>query len=292
MIWRLCLPSRVFELDFPHQDGRLVCSLWEAEPPCWQSSSKVTGANRAGPVIARVCREARNLALESGGPQDVPDEHAHPDASAFAYDMATHHTWLDAQRDTVHMNWLPEADIEWMMHSRGDPLRCLGWWAAKTRPGQPPSIMLDLLQSYQYRDGRHGDDPDQPHPSYRWTRPQLAETMRGRAEWQVVTGPPAVVHVADKRTAAGPFGLLADAPIQLVDLDDKLGLDRIWALGSLPNVSITAMFGRDDLDFLKGQVKEATEAVFGSLQAAPRMRPVMMFRLCCSGCQTWLGNSP
>lgn len=71
MIWLLCLPSRVSELDLPHEARCLVCDLWEAEPLCWRSSRKVTGANRAGSLTVHECRESRDVALETGGPQDA-----------------------------------------------------------------------------------------------------------------------------------------------------------------------------------------------------------------------------
>lgn len=66
LIWRLCLPNRVVELDYPW--GQSV-NFDPLLPPC--RSTRTTDLNRQAPVITRVCRESRLVAFETGGYRDL-----------------------------------------------------------------------------------------------------------------------------------------------------------------------------------------------------------------------------
>lgn len=234
MIWLLCLPSRVSELDLPHEARCLVCDLWEAEPLCWRSSRKVTGANRAGSLTVHECRESRDVALETGGPQDALKRARapgrlrlcgqHGDASRVAGRTARHRAHELAPRGR-HL-------VDYARPGRSPAL--LGVVGGQDAVGPAAIDHAGLSAVY------HGDDPDQPHASYRWTQCQLVETMRARAEWLVVTGPPAVVHVADMRTAAGPFGLLVRTCNRSSSNSGRS--DRLWG-GSGKFVPFTRYFG-------------------------------------------------
>ncbi|RHZ45753.1 2EXR domain-containing protein [Aspergillus thermomutatus] len=270
-IWRECLPRHIMELDDQQDD-----LIWD-EPPC-SMNWKITWTNAAPPVIARVCRESRAVAFESGRPQLLPDEN-NPDTYRFSNYMVKQ-PWLDTARDAVHLNWEPSVDIEWQSYDWGDPVRCLMWYAARTRSRQA-SIMLGLLQDFQHR-----ENPDQPHEHYRWTRRELADLMRTKTtSWMVVILPPVVIH-ADVETSAGLFGLLADARVQLVDADDKARIKEFMALGEAPNATIGARFGQEDLVSAKEALRDAVRAVFGSEDEAPVMRPAVMFRLCTRMCSS------
>lgn len=277
IIWRHCLPSRVVELDYISNE------LWDWDagepPPCRKCSAPTTRANNnCSPLIARVCRESRTVALESGGPQPFPSPVLHPDTKPFANYMAFKvGSWLDTARDVVHLNWCPEEDDEWDTYSWGNPLRCLAWWADRTR-SRVPSFSLAMLQSHQIRSNLEpGFNPDEPNTGFRWTRPELARLIRTRQEWMVTVAPPVVVH-ADAKDAAGLFGPLGDAPVQLVDLDDGATLDRMFSLGATTRPE-------GNLDLWRMDLKSSLDFVFRpSEPPPPHLRPMLMFRLCYGGC--------
>ncbi|KAL3429762.1 hypothetical protein BDV09DRAFT_179783 [Aspergillus tetrazonus] len=265
-IWRECLPHpHIMELDYQQED-----IIWDEEPQC-KMNSKITSINAAPPIISHVCRESRAVAFESGHPQLLPDPNI-PDTDYFCKYMPRK-PWLDTARDIVHLNWEPWVDIDWQTYDMGDPVRCLMWYAALTR-SRELSIMMGLLQTFQCR-----NNPDEPHPHYRWTRAELADLMRTRPKWIVVVMPPVVIH-ADAETGAGLFGLLTDARVQLVDADDEARLAEFNGLGEASNVTIGARVGQEELALAKEELREAVNWFFGSEDKAPVMRPAVMFRLC------------
>jgi hypothetical protein len=278
-VWRKSLPHRVVELDSQPDD-----LIWEEPFPC-AANWKIQRANKTPPLIAQVCREARAVAFETGRRlPPVPDAHDQ-DVQHFAMYMVDQ-PWLDTARDVVHLNWDPTADIEWQSYDWGDPVRCVMAYTAHTSNNKPqqhvsaPSIMLGLLQSFQHR-----RNPDEPHRHYRWTRSELAQLMRSRASWKVVVLPPVVVHAGAGAATSCLFGLLDDAPVQLVDATDVTRITRFLALADTPDVSIGAGFGLEDLAVAKEELREATRAVFGAEDSAPIMCPTVMFRLCLNKCQ-------
>ncbi|KAI9371714.1 hypothetical protein BJX61DRAFT_12343 [Aspergillus egyptiacus] len=271
MIWRECLPNpHIMELDVQRED-----IIWDEDHQC-QSNQSITYQNIAPPVISRVCRESRAVAFETGRREELPNP-AVPETDHFGACMVATQPWLDRARSIVHLNWEPFVDIELGHYGLGDPVRCLMWYAALTSSGEP-SIMNGLLQTFQSR-----RDPDQPHPHYRWTRTELAELMRTRPCWRVVILPPVVIH-ADVETAAGLFGLLGDARVQLVDANDEATIQEIMALGEAPDVTVGAKIGPTELAEAKDELRDDVEWFFGSEDRAPVMRPVVMFRLCTKRC--------
>lgn len=64
-IWRMCLPRRVIELDFPLAE--IVFDIWDHDPilsPCRLGRSVYL--NTSPPLITRICRESRRVAFEHG----------------------------------------------------------------------------------------------------------------------------------------------------------------------------------------------------------------------------------
>lgn len=265
LIWRMCLPCRVMELDLNHAD-----MYWD-EPPCdlhWL----ITRINACPPIISCVCRESRAVARKSAGPEDTWEHQ-------FGANMIDP-SWLDTARDEVHLHWNPSSDIDWQHYELGDPIRAVMWYAARTR-SRRPSIMLDLLKSFQFR--RRNEDWHLD----RWNRSELADLMRTLPSWTVVVLDPTVIHV-DAEAAAGLFGPLADARVQLVDADDQAGIDQFMALGEAPDATIGPRFGQEDLDGGKKALQSAVKVVFGD--SAPVMRPAVMFRLCTNSCTLLAGS--
>lgn len=270
-IWHHCIPHRIVELD--HQQDDII---WD-QPPC-KINWKISCTNRAPPLIARICRESRDVAFGDGrGPLSLPDLQKNADTQSFSHDMIEH-PWLDLARDSVHLNWDADADIEWETYNWGDPVRCLLWHAARTKSRQA-SIVFGHLQAFQHR-----RNPDEPHSQYRWTRSQLADLMRTKQRWTVVILPPIIVHT-NAETAAGLFGLLADARVQIVDADDETSINEFMKLGEASNVTIGPGFAQEDLIRAKKELRGAVESVFGTEDSAPTTRPAVMFRLCTGKCK-------
>lgn len=270
LIWRSCLPCRIVELDQQQDD-----LIWdEDESPC-AANWKITYANKAPPTISRVCRESRTVALESGCAQPLPDPN-NRDAQPFSNSMVDR-PWLDTVHDSIHLNWEPFADIEWQSYDWGDPVRCLMWYAARTRSRQA-SIMLGFLQTFQHR-----ENADQPHEHHRWTRSELADLMRTQTSWTVIILPPVIVHT-DTKTAAGLFGLLTDARVQVVDADDEVKIKRFLALTETSHGVVGTEIEEASLRAAKDALRDAVKAIFGSEGSAPTMSPAVMFRLCTENC--------
>ncbi|KAJ5666883.1 hypothetical protein N7462_011292 [Penicillium macrosclerotiorum] len=265
-IWRECLPSRVMELDDQH--GVLT---WDDRSPR-DKECNISRINATPPVIARVCCESRAVAFECGRPQILPDE-TNPETCRYGNYMIED-PWLDTARDIVHLNWDLFVDIEMTSYSWGDPIRCLIWSAERTRSTQA-SMMLGVLQVFQGR-----DNPDEPHRHYRWTRSELTDLIRSKpVSWKVIVLPPVIIH-ADVETSAGLFGLLADARVQIVDVDDIARINKFLALGEERTASLWPKFEQEDLISGKVALAAAVEENFGSEEDAPTMRAAVMFRLC------------
>jgi hypothetical protein len=108
--------------------------------------------------------------------------------------------------------------------------------------------------------------------------------MRTKQRWTVVILPPIIVHT-NTETAAGLFGLLADARVQIVDADDETSINEFMKLGEASNVTIGPGFAQEDLIRAKKELRGAVESVFGTEDLAPTMRPAVMFRLCTGKCK-------
>jgi hypothetical protein len=101
-IWEYCLPHRVFELDRPGWP-------FDKRNPsgCFIQTSSL---NRRPPVISRVCRESRDVALANGaGLVSTQQDAGHPTWThefynpTFAQDDNV--AWFDPRRDVVYIDW-------------------------------------------------------------------------------------------------------------------------------------------------------------------------------------------
>lgn len=134
-IWRECLPRRVVELDAPHQvitsmdldaelQGTTGCELWH--------TSRV---NVRPPVISRVCRDSRTLALAKAGFVISLD-------ARVAFGCSMSRFWLDRARDIVHLNWEPAYDPQFVRI--GDPLT---YWMSVAAGAVGASLTEDGFQT-------------------------------------------------------------------------------------------------------------------------------------------------
>ncbi|KAK7698774.1 hypothetical protein SLS64_012255 [Diaporthe eres] len=278
-IWRDCLPHRVVELDYQPDD-----IIWDEgpddeAPPC-SANGMIQLRNKAPPLITRVCRESRQVAFETGRQlYRFPDPRDPENTQDFAKYMVTH-PWLDTARDVIHINWDPAADIEWQTYDWGDPVRCVMSYAARTE-ALTASIRLGLLHVMK--------DRDEPDHHLRWTTSELADLMRSESRaqflsWSVVVRPPIVVHAARAADSGSLFGLLGDAPVQLVDIDDERRINNFLGLGATPGVTISPGIEPGELARAKQELQDVVDMMFGSELPAPSLHPVIMFRLCTESC--------
>jgi hypothetical protein len=289
-IWRLCLPHRVLELDYQFDS-----ILFGRPGPC-AKNKEVTDANNRIPALSRVNHEARGVALESWQPLPVPPPNSPDGASMWSLEIpepmiVSHRTQF------VHLNWAPEHDAEDIWEAVGDPL-LYAVWVADQMPESEISVHASLLEDVQF--GPYNER----HP---WTREELGDLLRRRKSCTVMVQEPVFVHGDFHRVAqAGLFGLLGDAPVQIVHLDEEARLNSFVELGREEGIKFSAnpfenrrkdgvqepegvkLRFKPFEDWLKDRLQELSDtitAVFGPDERdAPHFVPAVMFRYCPHNC--------
>lgn len=148
IIWRLCLPHCVHQLDNPCETLVFDLALRATRSPC--KDWRTTQINGHPPLITRECRESRAVAFERGGFNvlgDIPPE-AHWDSDNRAKG------WLDPTRDSVHLNW--EFCYVGDIGSVGNPVNCLVWNAKRVRGGG--SLAFESLGGLEAVCWRHSNN--------------------------------------------------------------------------------------------------------------------------------------
>ncbi|KAL6877798.1 hypothetical protein HDV57DRAFT_500577 [Trichoderma longibrachiatum] len=211
-IWSYCLPHRVAQRDNPFHIERL-----REQQKCW--SIRPSLKNAAPPCIASVCRESRQVAMRWG--KMVSQD----------YNWNLGPIWIQPRLDTFHLNFTPEA--AW--NSDGGPwepreflIDGLNWLDEV-----PLSIsaeyyfqfdleMLDLaMMRYtpciKIKDNLVDEDLDVVYNEYAECYPRPFTKVSLSATMAFIT-----IHAQRRHAvASGLFGLLLDAPVQLVDFDDE-----------------------------------------------------------------------
>ncbi|KAJ9137345.1 hypothetical protein NKR19_g8264 [Coniochaeta hoffmannii] len=278
-IWRLCLPRRVVELGY--QVDETVFD--PGELPWWyRTNHKITDYNTRVPVIARVCRESRQVVFETWTELSLRE----PDDPAYWSEGwgVCPEPWFDRIRtDCIHNPWYCVRDIE--SPCQGDPIRNLLWAAAKTHHIRVSISMDFLLEHAAYA---RADERNRKM----WTRREPADLMRQSPEWTVVLPGSIIVTTDDVQTAAATdlFGLLGDSRVQIVDSEDDL--DEYVALNGVPGVTLSFSRFNDEegVGFSLSAVDQAIVTaqswippcvtdIFGSGDDAPKFHLGIMFRL-------------
>ncbi|KAI4869844.1 hypothetical protein F4820DRAFT_405237 [Hypoxylon rubiginosum] len=261
-IWCECLPHRVVELQRPLDSGTFS---FQERGPC--KLALTTCKNSRPPAISRVCRESRAVASETGAPLGRDPDGADRQRGRYP-DAAVRDPWLDAARDVVvHMHYEKAFDMDFGPGA-GNPLRYAAAVAARTRSGRASFNLLLLLR---------------PSPDFK----QMTDLFRLRPSWLVVVYV-VVVHVdPEAATATGLFGLLGDAPVQIVDLRDEA---RVKAFNDLALANDKELLPGQHLDDESlDQAIASMEYALAELyreepEPAPAMYPAVMFRLCTERC--------
>ncbi|OIW29991.1 hypothetical protein CONLIGDRAFT_354403 [Coniochaeta ligniaria NRRL 30616] len=229
-IWRLCLPHRVLEVDYPV----------DACPLDFRKSSQLLGThhevihhNMRLPVIARVSRESRQVVFETWTKLALASQYT--DALSFSNGWnAQQEPWFDRIRTSfVHLGWtLTSPGYEPLFTS--DAMYHLQWAAAQTDHARF-SIALGFLREYSFYSGER-----------LWERNRLADTMRQKLAWVVVIDRFVIVRTDVKTAAASDlFGLLADSRVQIVEADDEAQMARFLALVDVPGVTLSLTRRKD-----------------------------------------------
>lgn len=246
MIWRYCLPHRIVELDDPqdHTPGPFPCGL-----------NLTTYLNGRPPLIARVCRESRDVALRS---RSIISEEGMPEEARW--DSWTHLTVppIDPSRDMVHINWEP-GSAEYF--DEGSSAYHLIWYATQVARGG--SLMMRNLRFLEWNE---------------------FDALSQLPSWMVVTRV-IIIHARLEYAAkTGLFGLLGDELVQIVDVSDEA---KVKAFFDFANESQRKGHAhhpqdlhRDSAEIVKQSLKDHIKSHRQLRDQIPDFRAAIMFRLC------------
>ncbi|UKZ78341.1 hypothetical protein TrVFT333_006078 [Trichoderma virens FT-333] len=220
-IWHYCLPCRVAEEDVPY----LLLDGNESRQACWANAS--THQNARPPTIAFVNRESRHVALEHGQNFEPPDSHS------------LDSVWLQPDRDVLLLNYTKICDLVMYGHvDRTSSVVLLFLWRAEELQMQP-CVVAELLHSFNLKTLLDGDDAsDSPRvPQEKLGNPysddiaSYTECIQEQKMVLDVAMAAVSLHITTEAAmGSGLFGLLGDAPVQLVDFDDEARLRQFYEL--------------------------------------------------------------
>lgn len=207
-IWRLCLPHRVVEVDFPDPEWHFEIKyqygvdrdtdMLRPDGSTYRCQMRhTTTTNARPPIISRVCHEARSVALETASFHVFPGQPT---------DQLVPAAWVDRARDSLCLHYVPEG-------IRATAFVVNHFLALKVNTRvHTASICNDLLEAHGLWMNRSSNIP------------QLLQT--GFPSYLVCTNI-MVIH-ADELDAihAGIFGRLGEERVVLVDAFDTKRLDQ------------------------------------------------------------------
>jgi hypothetical protein len=229
-------------------------------------------------VITRVCVESRRVAYEQGAFGDEDPRLDPPYISDWEEHIATGVTWEDATRtSSTHLNWQGGCDDEYGIGSDGyeGPLEYLHRCA--NRINSPASFTAVYL-SGEFR-------------GYGGFWPELVDVLNLRSRWDVIMDI-IVIHAPTAGTvaASGLFGLLGDAPVQIVAVSE---FDKLYALydfadkcefGSVRKRA-QHIFRRSAIEWrLKLREMVAENGEHHDAKLSSKLCPAIMFRWCTYMC--------
>ncbi|KAF4292865.1 hypothetical protein KXX33_009211 [Aspergillus fumigatus] len=219
LIWTHSLPHRIAEEDIPVflLDGN------EARQACW--ARRITHQNAQPPTIAFVNRESRQVALEHGRWLESQET------------TSLDSIWVQPRRDVLHLNWTRMRYNVWgNADDPSSPIAMFLWRAESL--GMPPSVVAEIIHPFRLKallEGAEGADAsDSPWLLYRdGTNNDVADIAYCAESQRRLDVAMAAVSLHIPPEAArrsGLFGLLGDAPVQMVDVGDVTRLRQFQAL--------------------------------------------------------------
>jgi hypothetical protein len=223
LIWTHCLPHRIAEEDTPDflLDGN------ESRQACW--ADRITHQNAQPPAIAFVNSESRQVTLEEGRWLDLQET------------TSLESIWVQPRRDVLHLNWTRLRYNVWgNADDPSSPLAMFLWRAEDL--GMQPSVVAEIIHPFSLKalldggadDADDADESNSPWLLYHHGRNKDVADIAYCAESQSrLDIAMAAVSLHIPREAAlrsGLFGLLGDAPVQMVDVGDEARLREFQAL--------------------------------------------------------------
>ncbi|KAJ5281206.1 hypothetical protein N7478_006578 [Penicillium angulare] len=260
-IWRECLPRRVVEIALHFNENESVPS------PCeWVPTSRL---NRSLPTISRVCHESWLTTREASHTREVDT----PDSMSWKCKLTYKNLRIDPSRDSVHLHWAPDLTNPFCHAFTYDDsaLDCLTLSASRAQQG---SFIFKLLKG-------HRDT---------WFRLEnRIEALQKLGRAAVVMRTVVIHSTVQDAAPTGLFGLLGDAPIQLVEFSDIQLLDAFFDLAKKCESTFTRI--RQDLrrkspESIKDALQKQLLRTFGPeyTDKLSSLYPVIMFRLCPEFC--------
>ncbi|EEA27406.1 hypothetical protein PMAA_022830 [Talaromyces marneffei ATCC 18224] len=229
MIWELCLPYRVAQVDpcDTFFDGRKPEQVCDVE--------RVTIENAKQPVIAFVNYESRRVALEHGlwfreNDTIIP---------------VIKSIWVQPRRDVLHLNWTSERGYSWYRFEysgdRNDLIHWLLDWMERI-PMERGSIVAELIHPFKLHALLDGADDskasESPIAKYQAQNNFTISTISHytlfcpghQIRLDVVMAAISLHITKESAVRSGLFGLWGDAPIQLIDVDDEVQLRKYEAI--------------------------------------------------------------
>ncbi|KAJ6115217.1 hypothetical protein N7486_000995 [Penicillium sp. IBT 16267x] len=265
-IWRECLPHRVTEIDDAWAEG---ADLGILPTPC--KLRETTKINQRPPTISWVCRESRLIASEASHCLTMDTE---PPLNTLWYSgLRLQKLRINPSRDSIHLNWTPCYGAGYQYD--GSALDCLAFLAALLK-GRG-SFMFDYLDN--------AFDAEVPIEDRIGALQQL---KYGAVVMRIV----AVHTTFQEAMKTGLFGLLGDAPIQLVNVTDEVRLGAFMGFAEeceSENKGFIVKkqdFHRDSAESVKAILKEKLIETFEAegAQTLSHLYPAIMFRFCPDWC--------
>ena len=288
-IWRLCLPHRVSELDYPYNWLIGGPEAYREKFPC--SLRSTSDSNGRPPLLTRVCVESRRVAYRSGNWVSVLETQSPKPPDDAWWEVANSidgDYWQDPLRDSIHLHWTKEYEVEIWYPDVGHPLTSLAW--ESKRLNGSASFMLHYMTSFLME--REPYDRPVSHllediPVFDFRQEDFV-ALRLLPQWSVVVKV-VIVHLDLARaTKTGLFGLSGDAPVQVLDAASPLA-SQLYELAEACEreaVSVTAAqdFTRMSANDMDAMVQRVAFKNLHNRELSMRMRAAIMFRLCTKMC--------
>ena len=225
-VWELCLPARVVEIDIPaHHIVGTSCEL-----------SQTTRFNSQPPLITRICRESRRIALfhvDKLYTDSILAQNGPPLISWHCNGV----TWACAATDILHMHWSNSYNADFPVV--GDPLASFIWLAQKK--GMRMSITDCLVWSFDLLNGWFVWD------SFFWSRKHEAFDLLNAAKgpYLVVVRTVGLHTGLDIVLQTSLFGLLGEERVRVVGAADKAAIQAyhdLWAKGPQDDQEAASFF--------------------------------------------------
>ncbi|KAH0194356.1 chromate transporter, partial [Aureobasidium melanogenum] len=239
----------------------------------------------AGAVLGlccRICRESRSVATESGGFVTECDPDQPSDAywtSSFDFEDA----WVDKTHGAPHLNWTSTYEPQFCW--AGWPINCMIWESQKF--SATPSIMLELIHTRTF--GPRPFPLTLPDGRLQCRRKPNEETEfidanKKLPSWLVVMDVVVVHSDLSSAAATGLFGLLGDAPVQIIPVSEEAKIDSFYDLAERcergQDVTASQDFTRKSADEMRQELRDEVWLRFKSEDLVAIMHPAIMFRLC------------